>query len=493
MKRPKVLFLASEMTPFAKVGGLADVVGTLPAALQALGVDARVVMPLYAPIKRRFIDRMTLLDERTIRLGWRSQFSALYVMNHEGVPVYFVDNEFYFGHDRVYVEYGFDIERFAFFQRAVLDALGDPMSFLPDVLHCNDWQSAMVPFLLESHYRPSGYHVGLKTVFTIHNLMYQGLCAKETAADLFDIPAPYLREDGILSGTAANPMKAGIRYSDAVTTVSPTYAREILTLEFGEGLDGLLRARGNVLSGILNGIDEKDFDPSTDFFLDSHFGPADVFTGKPACRRALRKELGLRDDASIVAGMVTRLYEQKGIDLVLEILEAVVAEGIQLAILGTGDSRFENALREAAERHPGRMAFVSAFDEGLAHRIYAGADLFLMPSRFEPCGLSQMIAMRYGTLPVVRETGGLKDTVIPYNEHTGEGTGFSFRNAVSSELLAVLRNAVEVHRTRPAAFERLMMAAMAQDFSFRRSAERFESVYLSLMAESATDPSESWH
>ena len=481
MKSPKVLFLASEMTPFAKVGGLADVVGTLPSALRELGVDARVVMPLYAPIKRRFIERMTLLDERTVRLGWRSQYCALYVMNHEGVPVYFVDNDFYFGHDRVYIEYGFDLERFAFFQRAVLDALGDPMSFLPDVLHCNDWQSAMVPFLLESHYRPAGYHTGMKTVFTIHNLMYQGLCARELAADLFDVPAPYLREDGILSGTAANPMKAGIRYADAVTTVSPTYAREILTLEFGEGLDGLLRARKDALSGILNGIDGKDFDPATDTFLAANYGPADVLAGKPACRKALRKELGLKEDASVLAGMVTRLYEQKGVDLLLEVLEAVVSEGIQLAVLGTGDARFESALREAAERHPGRVAFVSAFDEGLAHRIYAGSDLFLMPSRFEPCGLSQMVAMRYGTLPIVRETGGLKDTVVPYNEFTGEGTGFSFRNAVSTELLAALRYAAEVHRSNPEAFTRLVLSAMSQDYSFRKSAERFVDLYASLL------------
>ncbi len=489
MRRTKVLFLASEMTPFAKVGGLADVVGTLPAALRELGTDARVVMPLYAPIKRRFIDRMTLLDERTIRLGWRSQYCALYVMNHDGVPVYFIDNEFYFGHDRVYIEYGFDLERFAFFQRAVLDALGDPMSFLPDILHCNDWQAAMVPFLLESHYRPSGYLTGLRTVFTIHNLMYQGLCARETAADLFDVPAGYLRDDGILSGTAANPMKAGIRFADAVTTVSPTYAGEILTPEFGEGLDGLLRSRSQSLSGILNGIDGKDFDPETDAFLASHYGPADVLVGKPACRKALRKELGLKADSSAVAGMVTRLYEQKGVDLVLEILETLVADGIQLAVLGTGDARFESALREAAERHPGRVAFVSAFDEGLAHRIYAGSDLFLMPSRFEPCGLSQMVAMRYGTLPVVRETGGLKDTVVPYNEFTGEGTGFSFRNADSAELLASIRYAAKVRKSHPDAFTRLVLSAMAQDFSFRRSAMRFEELYASLLPKPDPDPS----
>jgi starch synthase len=481
MSRTRVLFLSSEMAPFAKVGGLADVIGTLPGALRELGVDARVILPLYAPIKRRFIDRMTLLDERTVRLGWRSQYSGLYVMNHEGVPVYFIDNEYYFGHDRIYVEYGFDIERFAFYQRAVLDALGDPMSFLPDLLHCNDWQAAMVPFLLASQFRPKGYHLGLKTVFTIHNLMYQGLHAKELGADLFDIPANYLGDDGVLAGSATNPMKAAIRFADALTTVSPTYAEEIRTPEFGEGLDELLRFRGTALSGILNGIDAVAYDPSTDPYLPARYGSADFLPGKAACRKALRKETGLKEDASLVAGMVSRLYSQKGVDLLLEGIDGIVAEGIQIVVLGSGDPGYESALRAAADRHAGRVAFVNAFDEGLAHRIYAGSDLFLMPSRFEPCGLSQMISMRYGTLPVVRETGGLRDTVAPYDESTGEGTGFSFRKPLSRELLDVLRFAAGVGRKHPEAFSRMILNAMAQDFSFGRSAEQYVARYDALL------------
>ncbi len=481
MSRTRVLFLSSEMAPFAKVGGLADVIGTLPGALRGIGIDARVILPLYAPIKRRFIDRMTLLDERTVRLGWRSQYSGLYVMNHDGVPIYFVDNEYYFGHDRVYVEYGFDIERYAFYQRAVLDALGDPMNFLPDVLHCNDWQAAMVPFLLESQFRPKGYHLDLRTVFTIHNLMYQGLHAKDLGTDLFDIPARYLTDEGVLSGPATNPLKAAVRYSDAITTVSPSYAAEIMTPEFGEGMDDLLRSRASVVSGVLNGIDTVSYDPSTDPYLAVKYGVSDVLPGKTANRKALRKEMGLKEDASTVAGMVTRLYSQKGVDLVLEVLDLLVAEGVQLAVLGSGDPGYEAALRQAVERHPGRVAFVNAFDEGLAHRIYAGADLFLMPSRFEPCGLSQMISMRYGTLPVVRETGGLRDTVTSYNEFTGEGTGFYFRNPFACELLDVVHLAVQLRKKNPEAFSRLVLQAMSQDFSFRRSAERYAELYETLL------------
>ncbi len=482
MSRTKVLFLSSEMTPFAKVGGLADVVGTLPAALRALGVDARVILPLYAPVKRRYLDRMTLLDERSVRLGWRSQYSGLYVMNHDGVPVYFIDNEYYFGHDRVYVEYGFDVERFAFYQRAVLDALGDPMSFLPDVLHCNDWQAAMVPFLLSAQFRSKGYHEGMKTVLTIHNLMYQGLCAKDLAADLFDIPTAYLNDGAVLAGPAANPLQAGIRFSDAVTTVSPTYAQEILTPSFGENLDGLLRERKDRLSGILNGIDTAAWDPRTDPYLAATYGEADALAGKKACRRALRKELGLKECVAPLAGMVTRLYAQKGVDLVLEALDAIVAEGVQVAVLGSGDPGYEAALRQAQARHPGRVAFANAFDEGLAHRIYAGSDLFLMPSRFEPCGISQMIAMRYGSLPVVHETGGLRDTVAPFNRFTGEGTGFTFSRPSAGELLDAVRRAQDARKHEPEAFARLVLSAMSQDFSFRRSAGTYKELYASLLA-----------
>ena len=478
MSDPKVLFVTSEMAPLAKSGGLGDVAGALPRSLRELGVDARVIMPLYKKIKDRYMTQLTFVRWAMIKLGWRSMYSGLLKMEFDGVPVYFIDNEYYFGHDQLYLDYSFDIERFSFFQRAVIEAIGMPMDFEPDVLHLNDWQTGMIPCLLNAHYRPYGFHTSLKTVYTIHNLKYQGIHGRERIADLMDLPDRFMTDGGVLKDGVPNFMKAGIVYSDKVTTVSPTYAREILTDYYGEGLNGLLTYESHKLVGILNGIDDREYDPKNDPLLPANYSPDDWQTGKSVCKAELQKELGLAVDPSApLAAMITRLVDQKGLDLLIRILDEMLDSGIQVAVLGTGDPYYETLLEETAGRCPDKMSASLTFDSALAHRMYAGADLFLMPSLFEPCGLSQMIAMRYGTIPIVRETGGLKDTVTPYNQYTGEGTGFSFANINAHEFLFTTRYAADLRRDEPEAWNGLVRSAMIGDYSWNKSARSYRALY----------------
>jgi len=478
MNRIKVLVVSSEMTPFAKVGGLADVVGTLPRHLAAQGCDARVILPLYKKIKERYAEQLVFLRWSMLKMGWRTLYSGLFRLDHEGMTVYFIDNEFYFGHDAVYLDYSFDMERFSFFQRAVLESMGVPMGFEPDVIHCNDWQAGMIPCLLEAHYQKSGYHKKVKTVFTIHNLKYQGIHGVETIADLLDMPPFYMTEEQILKDGVPNYLKAGIVFADAVTTVSPAYASEIMTPRYGEGLDGVLQQYAYKVRGILNGIDTEEFDPQTDPLIPRRYGHEDWQAGKAVCKKHLQTELGLEEDPHApLAVMISRLVDQKGIELLVHILDKLVGEGIQLAVQGTGDPFYEWLLAEAASRHPGRIATVAAYDNALAHRIYAAGDLFLMPSLFEPCGLSQMIAMRYGTVPVVRETGGLRDTVQPYNRFTGAGNGFSFAGTGEEEFLAAILTACDVFRSVPAAWGGLVSTGMKTDFTWDRSAALFAELF----------------
>lgn len=478
----KILFVTAEMAPLAKTGGLGDVVGALPRHLREMGHDVRVVMPLYRTIKQKYGQRLQFVRWSMIKLGWRTMYSGLLSLELEGLTIYFIDNEYYFGHEQLYLEYSFDIERFSFFQRAVLEALGEPMEFTPDILHLNDWQTAMIPCLLEAHYRPYGFFRDVRTLLTIHNLKYQGIHGRERIADLMDMPERFMSEYGVLKDGVPNFMKAGIVYADRINTVSPAYAAEIMTDYYGEGLHELLRSQAHKTSGILNGIDDREYDPARDQFIEANYDGDSWQEGKKACKQALQKELELEINPAIpLAVMVSRLVDQKGLDLLLRVLDEMLYSDMQVAILGTGDQIYESALREIADRNPERMALCLMFDVELSHRFYAGGDIFLMPSLFEPCGLSQMIAMRYGTLPVVRETGGLKDTVMPYNQYTGTGNGFSFSNINAHELLFTTRYACDVYRHSPEAWGSLVEEAMRGDFSWNRSAAEYAGLYAEIL------------
>lgn len=477
-----ILFATSELAPLAKSGGLGDVAGALPRSLRHIGHDVRVIMPLYKGIKDKYEDQLKFVRWSMLKLGWRTMYSGLLTMDFNGVPLYFIDNEYYFGHDQLYIEYSFDIERFSFFQLAVIDAMGEPMGFEPNILHLNDWQCGMIPCLLDANYRPYGKHEQVRTVFTIHNLKYQGIHGRERILDLLDIPERYLTENGVLKDGAPNFMKSGLVYSDRITTVSPTYSSEIMTPYFGEGLDGVLHEQGWKLSGILNGIDTDAYDPSSDTQLIENYDIESWRVGKAACKRALQEELGLAVRADVpVAAMITRLVDQKGLDLLLHILDELLEEDLQFVLLGTGDPDYENTLREAAAKYPDKMAACLTFSQPLSNRIYAGADMFLMPSLFEPCGLSQLISMRYGTIPVVRETGGLVDTVEPYNQYEGSGTGFSFANINAHEFLFTTKYACEVYRESPEAWQGIVNRAMAGDYSWTRSAQAYADLYEELL------------
>lgn len=480
----KILYVTSEMVPLASTGGLGDVSGSLPGALRRLGHDVRVIMPLYKTIKESYASQLQFVRWSIIRLGWRTMYSGLFQMEVNGVPLYLIDNDFYFGHDSLYIDYSFDIERFSFFQRAVLEALGEPMDFFPDLLHLNDWQSGMIPVLLESHYQKNGYFTDLRTLLTIHNLKHQGIHGRENVMDLFDLSDDYMTEDKVLKDGSPNFLKAGIVFANRVSTVSPTYAKEITTAYFGEGLDPLLLSFGWKLTGILNGIDTELYDPETDPELVSSYSLKSWMKGKAACKKALQQECHLPKEPKIpLLSMVTRLDSQKGLDLLLHILDELLEEDVQFVLLGTGDPAYEKALSEIESRHPGKMRALITYDRLLSRRIYAGSDLFLMPSLFEPCGLSQMIAMRYGTLPLVRQTGGLADTVEAYNKYEKTGTGFGFLNINAHELLYTAKEAVELYREDREAWSNMVQQAMSGDYSWTRSAKTYETLYEAILEE----------
>ncbi len=480
----KVLYVTSEMVPLASTGGLGDVSGSLPGALRRLGHDVRVIMPLYKTIKESYASQLQFVRWSIIRLGWRTMYSGLFQMEVNGVPLYLIDNDFYFGHDSLYIDYSFDIERFSFFQRAVLEALGEPMDFFPDLLHLNDWQSGMIPVLLESHYQKNGYFTDLRTLLTIHNLKHQGIHGRENVMDLFDLSDDYMTEDKVLKDGSPNFLKAGIVFANRVSTVSPTYAKEITTEYFGEGLDQLLLSFGWKLSGILNGIDTELYDPETDPELASSYSMKSWMKGKAACKKALQQECNLPKESKIpLLSMVTRLDSQKGLDLLLHILDELLEEDLQFVLLGTGDPAYEQALSEIESRHPDKMRALITYDRLLSRRIYAGSDLFLMPSLFEPCGLSQMIAMRYGTLPLVRQTGGLADTVEAYNKYEKTGTGFGFLNINAHELLYTAKEAIELYREDRETWSNMVQQAMSGDYSWTRSAKTYETLYEAILEE----------
>lgn len=477
-KKMQIVFASAECAPFVKTGGLGDVAGSLPAALVRAGAEVIVMVPKYATIKDEYKAQMEHFSDFYVSLGWRNEYCGLEKLEHDGVTYMFIDNERYFARD---YPYGFfdDGERFAFFSKAITESLQHlPVGFECDILHCNDWQTALAPVFLREFYQGLPLYDRVKTVFSIHNVAFQGQFSDTVMEDILGVAhipaaASQLRCDAC----SVNYMLGALRYADAITTVSPTYAAEIQTPEFGEGLDGVLRERSYALQGILNGIDVAGFDPATDKRISANYTVEDR-TGKAVCKAKLQEELGLevRDDRPLMV-MVTRLTRQKGMDLVMYALDRILAGGVQVAVLGTGDRDYEDGLRYFQHKYPGTMAARIEFDPALSQRMYAAADMFLMPSKFEPCGLSQIIAMRYGTLPIVRETGGLKDTVRPYNEFTGEGTGFSFRNFNGDEMGDAVFRAARLFWDNRDAWNQLVTQAMSQDFSWTRSADKYLDLY----------------
>lgn len=477
-KKMQIVFASAECAPFVKTGGLGDVAGSLPAALVRAGAEVIVMVPKYATIKDEYKAQMEHFSDFYVSLGWRNEYCGLEKLEHDGVTYMFIDNERYFARD---YPYGFfdDGERFAFFSKAITESLQHlPAGFECDILHCNDWQTALAPVFLREFYQGLPLYDRVKTVFSIHNVAFQGQFSDTVMEDILGVAhipaaASQLRCDAC----SINYMLGALRYADAITTVSPTYANEIQTPEFGEGLDGVLRERSYALQGILNGIDVAGFDPATDKRIAANYTVEDR-SGKAVCKAKLQEELGLevRDDRPLMV-MVTRLTRQKGMDLVMYALDRILAGGVQVAVLGTGDRDYEDGLRYFQDKYPGTMAARIEFDPALSQRMYAAADMFLMPSKFEPCGLSQIIAMRYGTLPIVRETGGLKDTVIPYNEFTGEGTGFSFSNFNGDEMGDAVFRAARLFWDNREAWDQLVTQAMSQDFSWTRSADKYLDLY----------------
>lgn len=475
---PPVLIAAAEAAPMAKTGGLADVVGALPKYLRELGVDARIIMPFHRVIKERYGHQVEHLFDFEVKLGWRTQYVGIEKLDHEGTVFYFMDNEFYFG-GPIYCGGEFEGEQYAFFTRAVLDALPN-LDFEPGILHCNDWHTAMMPMLAKTQY-PDWLQGGLKTLLTIHNLGYQGKFSHELDQDLLGVDDRFSTPEFLEHYGCDNMLKAGIVFANKVNTVSPTYAHEITTPEGGEGLDGILRARdiGHDLFGILNGVDYDVWDPQTDPFI-GHRYSADDLSGKKLVKQELLAELGLEGGDAPLYAMVGRLVPQKGLSLVEGTLDRLLASDARVIVLGTGYPEFESWLHDAEWRHHGRLCSYIGYNNDLAHRIYAGADFFMMPSQFEPCGISQLIAMRYGTLPIVREVGGLADTVQPYNQYTGEGTGFSFRNYDNNEFLDALWRAHGVYEDDRDGMEKLIRNAMAVDFGFARCARSYAELYRQL-------------
>ena len=483
-KKMQIVFASAECAPFVKTGGLGDVAGSLPAALVRAGAEVIVMVPKYATIKDEYKAQMEHFSDFYVSLGWRNEYCGLEKLEHDGVTYMFIDNERYFARD---YPYGFfdDGERFAFFSKAITESLQHlPEGFECDILHCNDWQTALAPVFLREFYQGLPLYDRVKTVFSIHNVAFQGQFSDTVMEDILGVAhipaaASQLRCDAC----SINYMLGALRYADAITTVSPTYANEIQTPEFGEGLDGVLRERSYALQGILNGIDVAGFDPATDNRIAANYTVEDR-SGKAVCKAKLQEELGLevRDDRPLMV-MVTRLTRQKGMDLVMYALDRILAGGVQVAVLGTGDRDYEDGLRYFQDKYPGTMAARIEFDPALSQRMYAAADMFLMPSKFEPCGLSQIIAMRYGTLPIVRETGGLKDSVIPYNEFTGEGTGFSFTNFNGDEMGDAVFRAARLFWDNREAWNQLVTQAMSQDFSWTRSADKYLDLYFFMRPE----------
>lgn len=481
--KKKVLFAVSECVPFIKTGGLADVAGSLPFYFDSDAYDVRVVMPKYTCIKEELKKEMSFVTKFYTGFLWREQYVGIFSYVKNGVTFYFIDNEFYFGGSWPYGNMLDDIEKFAFFSKMALSILPQ-VGFQPDIIHCHDWQTGLIPVYLNDSFQNDPFFRNIKTVFTIHNLKFQGVWGVDMMMRKTELPGCYFTSDKLEAYSNGNMLKGGLVYADRITTVSPTYAEEIKTPFYGEGLDGLLRAKSGRLLGILNGIDTAFYDPSDDKDIYACYDVKNAIAKKAENKKALQREFGLKEDPNaFLIGIVSRLTDQKGFDLIDCVMHEICGMDVQLVILGTGEKRYEDMFRYYAGLNPDRVSTQIYYSEALSHKIYASADAFLMPSLFEPCGLSQLMSLRYGTLPIVRETGGLKDTVQPYNEITNEGTGFSFANYNAHEMLGIIRYADYVYKNRRDAWNDMVIRAMSQDFSWKVSAEKYEAMYDELYEE----------
>ena len=477
LQMKKIVFATSEAVPFIKTGGLADVTGTLPKCFDKNEFDIRVILPKYACMKPEWKEKMQYMTHFYMDLGFRNCYVGILQMQYEGIQFYFIDNEYYFNGSKPYDSAPWDLEKFAFFSKAVLSIL-PVIDFRPDLIHCHDWQTGLVPVYLNDSFQQNEFFRGIKTVMTIHNLKFQGVWNIETVKYITGLSDYYFVPDKLEAYYNANFLKGGIVFSDAVTTVSNTYAEEIKTPFYGEGLDGLMRAREKELCGIVNGIDYQIFDPESDSFITQNFNAETFALEKVKNKLQLQKDLGLKEDPqAMLIGIVSRLTDQKGFDLVKYIMEELCQDPIQLVILGTGEEHYENMFRYFAEKYPEKVAAQIFYDEPMSHRIYAASDAFLMPSFFEPCGLSQLMSLRYGTLPIVRETGGLKDTVEAYNEEEGTGTGFSFVNYNAHEMFDTIRRAERVFYEKKEEWNKMVKRAMTKDFSWNNSAHQYKELY----------------
>ncbi|WP_130836682.1 glycogen synthase GlgA [Lachnoclostridium sp. Marseille-P6806] len=473
-----ILFIASEGVPFIKTGGLADVVGSLPKELDARYYDVRVILPKYSCMKPELRDRLEYITSFYMDFNWKNEYVGLLKAKADGITYYFIDNEHYFTSFKPYTEDPlWEIERFAYFSKAALSAL-PVLDFRPDLIHCHDWQTGLVPVYLKERFQENPFFQRIRTVMTIHNLKFQGRWNVKEVEEITGLSGYFFSPDKLEFHKDADLLKGGLVYADAITTVSPTYAQEIRTEFYGEGLDGLLNARAGDLRGIINGIDYDSFDPEKDALIAKPYNAVNFRKEKIKNKRALQEELGLaRDDKTMMIGMVSRLTDQKGFDLIAYVMEELCRDAVQIVVLGTGEERYENMFRYFDWKYQDKVSANITYNEALSHRIYAACDAFLMPSLFEPCGLSQLMALRYGTIPIVRETGGLKDTVEPYNEYEGTGTGFSFTNYNAHEMLRTIRYAEQIYYDRRREWNRMIDRAMAADFSWKKSAVKYQEMY----------------
>ncbi len=479
--KKNVLFVSSEAVPFIKTGGLADVAGSLPKYFDKERYDVRVMLPKYLCISEKWRSQMKYVTHFYMDLAWRSQYVGVLEMEYAGVHYYFIDNEFYFAGPKPYGYIHEDIEKFAFFSKAALSAM-PLLGFKPDIVHCHDWQTGLVPVYMKERFHDGEFFRDMKSIMTIHNLKFQGIWDLKKVKDITGLPPYFFTSDKLEAYGDANYLKGGIVYADAVTTVSDSYAEEIKTPFYGEHLDGLMRARSNCLTGIVNGIDYEEFNPATDTRIVSNYNQKTFRKEKPKNKKALQQELGLEvNDKKFMIGIVSRLTDQKGFDLIAYMMDQICAEDVQLVILGTGESQYENMFRHFAWKYPDRVSANIYYSEDMSHKIYASCDAFLMPSLFEPCGLSQLMSLRYGTVPIVRETGGLKDTVEPYNEYESTGTGFSFANYNAHEMMNTINYAKHVFYNNKREWNKIVDRGMLKDFSWTSSAKKYQKLYDNLL------------
>lgn len=472
-----ILFVASESVPFIKTGGLADVVGSLPKYLNKEEFDVRVILPKYMCMKEEYKNQLNYVTHFYMDMGWRNQYVGVLEMIYDGIHFYFIDNEYYFAGMKPYGNIYEDIEKFAFFSKAALSVLPD-IGFRPDIIHCHDWQTGLIPIYLKDRFQENPFYHGVRTIMTIHNLKFQGIWDIKTVQNITGLPDYYFVPDKMEAYGDANYLKGGLVYADVITTVSPTYAEEIKTPFYGENLNGLMVARANDLRGIVNGIDYEEYDPQTDKMIEKNYNVKNFRKEKVKNKLALQKELGLAQSEKVfMIGIVSRLTDQKGFDLINYMMEEMCQQDWQIVVLGTGEERYENMFRHFAWKYPDKVSANIYYSEAMSHKVYAACDAFLMPSLFEPCGLSQLMSLRYGTLPIVRETGGLKDTVIPYNEYEGTGTGFSFANYNAHEMYNTIRYAHSIYVDKKREWNKIVDRAMTADFSWEASADQYAELY----------------